>query len=44
MNQSVSTQVLALSALCLAVRAVQQIARGEGAYDGQELYTTVAEA
>ncbi len=29
MNQSVSTQVMALSALCLAVRAVQQIARGE---------------
>ena len=29
MNPSVSTQVLALAALCLAVRAVQQVARGE---------------
>ena len=29
MNSSVSNQVLALSALCLAVRSVQQIARGE---------------
>jgi len=45
MNQSISTQVLALSAICLAVRAVQQVARGEALEPGvlQILLQSIAE-
>lgn len=45
MNHSISTQVMALSALCLAVRAVQQVARGEALESGvlQTLLQSVAE-